>query len=116
MINKPTGDFSKLPDPMLDLVAGCFQALSDPTRLKILRALKSGSKSVQDLVAMFTFTQPNISRHLLVLTRAGLVHKSKRGPYVHYSVANPRIFGLCEHVCSHVHDVVKGYSGRSKKT
>ncbi len=109
-------DFSNLPDSMLDLVADCFQALSDPTRLKILRALRPGEKSVQDLVNLFTFTQPNISRHLLILTKAGLVNKSRKGPYVLYSVANPRIFGLCEHVCAHVHGVIEGYSVRSGRT
>jgi DNA-binding transcriptional ArsR family regulator len=105
-------DFSELPDPVLDLVAGCFQALSDPTRLKILRELKGGPKSVQDLVELFTWTQPNISRHLSILTKAGLVKKEKRGPYVLYSVANSRIFGLCEHVCSHVQSVLEEYSSR----
>ena len=106
-------DFSKLSDPALELVAGCFQALSDPTRLKILRALKTGETSVQDLVHLFTWTQPNISRHLLILTRAGLVKKTKRGPYVYYSVANERIFGLCEYVCNHVQTQLEELSAGS---
>ena len=108
-----TREFSELADPALVLVAECFHALSDPTRLKILRALKSKEKSVQELVELFTWTQPNISRHLSVLTRAGLVRKEKRGPYVLYSVANSQIFGLCERVCSHVQGMLKEYSGKS---
>ena len=51
--------FSQVPDSLLDLVADCFQALSDPTRLKILRALRNGPMMVHDLVALFTWTQPN---------------------------------------------------------
>lgn len=97
------------------MVAGCFQALSDPTRLKILRALQSGEKSVHDLVELFTCTQPNISRHLFVLTKAGMVKKVRRGAFVMYSVANPRIFSLCDNVCSHVHGVLSQYAKPSKK-
>jgi DNA-binding transcriptional ArsR family regulator len=110
---KKATDFSALPDPMLDLVAGCFQALSDPTRLKLLRALKSGDKTVQELVTLFDYTQPNISRHLSVLLTAGLVRKSKQGSHVYYSIANPRVFLLCDNVCSHVRTVLSGYGVRT---
>ncbi|MGB5107582.1 MAG: metalloregulator ArsR/SmtB family transcription factor [Candidatus Zixiibacteriota bacterium] len=109
MAREKTNDFSELSDPALELVAGCFQALSDPTRLKILRALKTEHKTVQDLCELFTCTQPNISRHLSVLTKAGLVKKAKRGYFVFYSVANPRIFNLCDNVCSHVRAMLDFY-------
>ncbi len=109
MAREKTNDFSELSDPALDLVAGCFQALSDPTRLKILRALKKDNKTVQDLVELFTCTQPNISRHLSILTKAGLVKKAKQGSFVVYSVANPRIFNLCDNVCSHVRSMLALY-------
>ena len=94
---------------MMDLVAGCFQALSDPTRLKILRALKYRRKTVQELVALFTWSQPNISRHLAILVQAGLVKKCKEGFFVYYSVANARIFTLCDTVCTHVKATIRGY-------
>ncbi len=105
-----TSSFSRVPDPMIDLVAVCFQALSDPTRLKILRALRNSQMTVQDLVALFTWTQPNISRHLSILVRAGLVTKSKEGPYAHYAIANTRIFALCDTVCKHVQTTLEGYA------
>jgi DNA-binding transcriptional ArsR family regulator len=95
-------DFSDFSDPLLELVAACFQALSDPTRLKILRALKAGDRTVQELVAMFNCTQPNVSRHLSILLSAGLVRRKKRGARAYYRIANPQIFPLCDRVCSHV--------------
>ncbi len=113
MARKKVNDFSEFSDPALELVAGCFQALSDPTRLKILRALKKDNKSVQDLVELFTCTQPNISRHLSILTKAGLVRKDKRGSYVYYSVANPGIFELCDNVCTHVRSMLSVYGTQS---
>ena len=110
MANKNASDFSKFPEPQIDLVAACFRALGDPTRLRILRALKAGEMTVLDLVGLFTWSQPNISRHLSILSRAGLVKKTKRGPYVYYSVADPRVLRLCDGVCSHVKQVLGGYS------
>jgi DNA-binding transcriptional ArsR family regulator len=112
MASKKTQNFSNLSDPALELVAGCFQALSDPTRLRVLQVLKAGEKSVQDLVELFTCTQPNISRHLFILTKAGMVTKEKRGAYVLYSIANPRIFDLCDNVCAHVHGMLDSYIGK----
>jgi DNA-binding transcriptional ArsR family regulator len=112
MAREKDNDFSKFADPALELVADCFQALSDPTRLKILRALKQESKSVQELVELFTFTQPNISRHLSILTKAGLVKKAKQGSFVLYGIANPRIFELCDNVCSHVRAMLAVYDNK----
>jgi DNA-binding transcriptional ArsR family regulator len=116
MAREKVRKFSNLSDPALNLVADCFQALSDPTRLKILRAIKAERKSVQELVSLFTCTQPNISRHLFILTKAGLVKKEKKGPYVLYSIANPRILSLCDNVCAHIHNMLAGYTASSKKS
>ena len=102
-------DFSSLPDGVLELVAGCFRALGDPTRLSIMRSLKTGDQTVQELVATTGWTQPNVSRHLSILARAGLVARSKRGAFVHYRVADPRIFLLCEGVWGHVDRLLAGY-------
>lgn len=98
-------------DSALELVSGCFRALSDPTRLRILRSLKGSEKTVRELVALCGWSQPNISRHLAILLRAGLVKKSKRGAHVHYRIANPRIFRLCDSVCRHVQRRLDGYRG-----
>lgn len=71
MAIRKSGDFSRLPRPLLELAAGCFRALGDPTRLLLLRSLKEGRKTVQELVAASDWTQPNISRHLSVLAHSG---------------------------------------------
>jgi len=97
---------------MLEQVAGCFQALSDPTRLRILRSLKEGDKTVHQLVDLFTWTQPNISRHLSILSRAGMVNRTKRGSFVYYSVANSLVLRLCDTICAHLDETIKSYSGR----
>jgi DNA-binding transcriptional ArsR family regulator len=51
-----------------------FTVLADPTRRHILELLAERERSVVELVAAFTVSQPAISRHLRVLRENGLVH------------------------------------------
>jgi DNA-binding transcriptional ArsR family regulator len=115
MATKKSRDFARLPDGLLELVAGCFRALGDPTRLALLRTLKEGDRTVQELVAGTGWTQPNVSRHLSILARAGLVVRTKRGAFAYYGVADRRIFTLCEGVCGHVERVLAGYGPSGKR-
>lgn len=50
-----------------------LSALADPTRRAILGELARGERTVNELVAPFSISQPAISRHLKVLERAGLI-------------------------------------------
>lgn len=110
MTRQKASDFSEISEPMLELVADCFRALSDPTRLNLLRELKKRPKTVQELVARFDWTQPNISRHLSILASAGLVKKAKHGAHVVYRIASPRVFRLCDLICTHVSCTIEDYS------
>jgi DNA-binding transcriptional ArsR family regulator len=61
-----------------DQLNAVFGALADPTRRAILARLTEGDRSVAELSAPFTMSQPAISRHLKVLERAGLVSRTRR--------------------------------------
>lgn len=63
-------------DDQLDLV---FGALADRTRRAILARLAEADSNVNDLTALFTMSQPAISKHLKVLEGAGLVSRNRRG-------------------------------------
>ena len=54
-----------------------FAALADPTRRAILHRLARGEASVSELAAPFQISLPAISRHLKVLSRAGLVRQGR---------------------------------------
>jgi DNA-binding transcriptional ArsR family regulator len=56
-----------------------FAVLADPTRLQIIELLAERDRSVGELVAAFTVSQPAISRHLRVLRAAGLVQARSEG-------------------------------------
>ena len=63
-------------DQQLDLV---FGALADATRRRILARLAVGEATVGELAAPFEISRPAISRHLKVLERAGLIHRTRDG-------------------------------------
>lgn len=64
-----------------------FQALSDPTRLRILRLLEGGARCVCEIQSGLPEIALNLlSHHLRVLREAGLVHSLRRGRWVDYSL------------------------------
>lgn len=50
-----------------------FQALADPTRLRIVEVLRAGECPVNDIVAHVNIHQSGVSRHLRILENAGFV-------------------------------------------
>lgn len=73
-------------DQVLELVAGRFRVLGEPYRLRLLQALKAGEMSVGELVKALNGNQPNISRHLQLLQREGLVLRRRDGSRIFYSI------------------------------
>ncbi|MEK6217029.1 MAG: metalloregulator ArsR/SmtB family transcription factor [Boseongicola sp.] len=64
---------------MTNLLDTVFSALSDPTRRQILVMLLEDDMAVTDVAAPFEMSLAAISKHLTVLTRAGLIAQEKRG-------------------------------------
>jgi DNA-binding transcriptional ArsR family regulator len=56
-----------------------YAALAEPSRRQILDLLRGGERSVSDLVARLTLSQPGVSKHLKVLRAAGLVEVRPEG-------------------------------------
>lgn len=56
-----------------------FAALADPTRRAILSMLLEDDMAVTDVAAPFEMSLAAISKHLIVLTNAGLISQEKRG-------------------------------------
>jgi ArsR family transcriptional regulator len=83
----------------LDLIADRFRVLGDPLRLRLLHVLGDQEMSVGTLVEASGTSQANVSKHLRILLRAGLVERRKEGLLAYYRVADPSIFQLCDLVC-----------------
>ncbi|MCE2915047.1 MAG: ArsR/SmtB family transcription factor [Rubrivivax sp.] len=91
-----------LPDATLGDVAAFFQALSEPTRLRVLNQLRDGEHSVGELAELAGTTTANVSRHLSLLLQRGIVLREGRGTSVYYRIADPAIYQLCDLVCGTV--------------
>ena len=91
-----------LPEEALAQVAAYFQVLSEPTRLKILNLLREGERNVGDIAEITRYTAANVSRHLSLLTKHGLVAREGRGNSVYYRIADESIYALCDLVCGSV--------------
>ena len=63
-----------------------FAALADPVRRALLRALAAGPARVVDLAAAHPISRPAISKHLRLLTEAGLASVEDRGRERHYAL------------------------------
>ena len=69
-----------------------FKALSDETRLRIMKLLEHGELCVCDIVAAFDMIQPKVSFHLGVLKKAGLLKDRKQGKWMHYRIDDSDMF------------------------
>ncbi|MBO9676923.1 ArsR/SmtB family transcription factor [Paenacidovorax monticola] len=88
-----------LPPEALEQVAAYFQALAEPTRLRILNLLRSGERNVGELAQLCGYTAANVSKHLSVLTKHGLVARESRGTSVYYRIGDESVYALCDLVC-----------------
>jgi len=72
----------------IEKLADIFKALSEPTRLRLVRLLgtNKGALCVNALAHMLGVTQSAVSQHLRVLRQAGLVRGERCGYFVHYSL------------------------------
>lgn len=86
------------------LHAELCKVLTDPKRLVLLDALRTGDRSVSELAAAIGSTLANTSQHLAVMRSAGLVEGTRDGTTVRYRLAEPAIIAAC--------DIVSGIVGR----
>lgn len=86
-------------DEQLEEIAEKFKALSEPSRLAVLRRLMEGEASVGEIAEDVGQGQPNVSRHLGALKRAGFVAGRRDGQSIYYAICDPVVVKLCELLC-----------------
>jgi DNA-binding transcriptional ArsR family regulator len=85
-----------LTDLATDLIAERLRVLGQPVRVKLVDRLALRETTVQELVDALGTTQQNISQHLGILRRAGIVARQKEGTRVRYQLADPSILAILE--------------------
>ena len=88
---------------MAEVIAERFHLLAEPTRIRILDMLREGPLPVGTLTQRIGTSQQNVSKHLGMLHRAGIVAREKDGTLVRYRIADHSVFELCEDVCGGIH-------------
>jgi ArsR family transcriptional regulator len=64
-----------------------LKALSDRTRLRIVKVLLAGPRSVNEIVETLGASQYNVSKHLRILRHAGIAEVEPSGTWRHYAIA-----------------------------
>lgn len=94
-----------IPADMLALRGKLFRGLADPSRLAILEALRTGERTVGEIVEVTGLSQPNVSNHLSCLRECGLVGSTQQGRYVRYQLSDVRVatlIGLADELVAEV--------------
>ena len=63
-----------------------FQALADPTRRAILKAVSKKARTVSELAQPFSMSLAAVSKHLQVLEKARLVRKERQGSFYYVTL------------------------------
>jgi DNA-binding transcriptional ArsR family regulator len=94
---------SPIPEPVVELIADRFRLLAEPMRVRILDHLRGpGEAAVGEIAEALGTTQQNVSKHLGVLHRGGVVARRREGNRVLYSIADETVFAICEAVCGSI--------------
>jgi DNA-binding transcriptional ArsR family regulator len=102
-----------------EALARRLKAVSDPTRLAILDALRSGPRTITEIAAAFSLAQPTVSNHVKLLRDAGLVIDERQGTRRRLLVQHDVVEGLISDLhealsdrTSHGHGVDSGLVGQ----
>ncbi|MFT4091715.1 MAG: metalloregulator ArsR/SmtB family transcription factor [Asticcacaulis sp.] len=92
-----------------DALLEALKAVAEPTRLRLLRLLAHEELSVMELVRILGQSQPRISRHLKLMSEAGLIDRFPDGAWVFYRLTGqPALMPLIEAVLAAMGDEEAG--------
>lgn len=87
-----------------------LDALGDPTRRRILEALRHGPLAVSDLARTQTVSRPAVSQHLRTLEGAGLVTVTAEGTRRLYGIRREAVMEVRAYLDSFWNEVLAAYS------
>ena len=90
---------SPLPELLVEHIAQRFRVLGEPTRIRLLDALRDGPSTITELQEATGASQQNVSKHLGLLVEAGMVRRDRSANRALFSIADDTLFDLCEQVC-----------------
>ena len=91
---------SKVNDQPARRQSGIFKALSDPTRIRMVRLLNIREMCVCEIMTALDLTQATASHHLNILENAGLLKDKREGKWIFYALTNSEIPKLISKISS----------------
>lgn len=85
-----------MPQDIWILQADIFKAIGHPTRIRIIEGLRSGERCVCEIMAELELEQSNVSQHLGVLKKAGILGSRKEGMKMMYWVRQDAVFAILD--------------------
>lgn len=95
----------KINEKTLKKQAIFFNALSDLTRLKILKLLTKDELCNCEIMVALNLTQPTVSHHLNILERAGIIEEKRIGKWAFYSISNKKIIEILDRIESLIESI-----------
>lgn len=103
--DKPFNNTEMLDEMIVQDVANLFKAISNPTRIKILFALKQNSLTVSEISHLLAMSQSAISHQLKELKMARLVTYHKEGRKVIYQLDDDHVHQIFNTALEHVKEI-----------
>lgn len=91
--------------PSLDVKTQFLHGFGHKTRIQILDLLRTGEKTVSEIMQSVTGSQSSISQHLACLRGCGLVTGRQEGKFMYYTLRNEKIHKLLNMFDDVLHDV-----------
>ena len=76
--------------------AEILKAIAQETRLSIIELLRDGERCVCEIFPAINQEQSNVSRHLNVMQKAGILTRRKEGLRIFYAVKHPEVLAIIE--------------------
>ena len=95
---------SGIPERDLDHLAATYKVLGDPTRLKIVMALKDVEMCVCDLAAFLGVSESAVSHQLRRLRDLALVRKRREGQIIYYALDDEHVAALLTVGLAHIRE------------
>lgn len=81
-------------DIVVKLTADFFKTLAHPIRIKILHSLEQGERCVCEIIEELDIEQSNLSQHLSVMKKQGILDSRKDGQKMFYHIAYPSVLDV----------------------
>jgi DNA-binding transcriptional ArsR family regulator len=91
---KPINDKKAL-QKIFEMQCEICKALGHPLRLAIVNRLRDQDTSATDLLAELEISKANLSKHMALLTRSGIVDSRREGRQLYYRLTDPEIHQAC---------------------